>query len=90
MNAILSIEIIALTIASVAEAPIVTQVGVLILIGLMSTFAVYGIVSIILRMDDIGFLKKVITNTKTTPTKIDTITGVIKYSTNIDKSTGKP
>jgi hypothetical protein len=27
---------------------------------------------------------------KTTPTKIDTITGVIKYSTNIDKSTGKP
>jgi predicted DNA repair protein MutK len=54
-DAILSIEIIALTIASVAEAPIVTQVGVLILIGLMSTFAVYGIVSIILRMDDIGF-----------------------------------
>jgi predicted DNA repair protein MutK len=42
-DAILSIEIIALTIASVAEAPIVTQVGVLILIGLMSTFAVYGI-----------------------------------------------
>jgi predicted DNA repair protein MutK len=41
-DAILSIEIIALTIASVAEAPIVTQVGVLILIGLMSTFAVYG------------------------------------------------
>jgi predicted DNA repair protein MutK len=45
----------ALTIASVAEAPIVTQVGVLVLIGLIATFAVYGIVGMILRMDDIGF-----------------------------------
>ena len=54
-DAILSIEIMALTIAGVAEAPIVTQVGVLVLIGLISTFAVYGIVSMILRMDDIGF-----------------------------------
>jgi predicted DNA repair protein MutK len=54
-DAILSIEIMALTIASVAEAPIVTQAGVLVLIGLIATIAVYGIVSVILRMDDIGF-----------------------------------
>ena len=54
-DAILSIGIMVLTIASVAEAPIVTQVGVLVLIGLIATFSVYGIVSIILRMDDIGF-----------------------------------
>jgi predicted DNA repair protein MutK len=50
LAAILSIEIMALTIASVAEAPIVTQAGVLVLIGLIATFAVYGIVSVILRM----------------------------------------
>jgi predicted DNA repair protein MutK len=32
-----------------------TAAGVLVLIGLIATFAVYGIVNVILRMDDIGF-----------------------------------
>lgn len=54
-DTILSIEIIALTVASVAQASIITQLGVLVLIGLIATFAVYGIVGLIIKMDDVGF-----------------------------------
>jgi predicted DNA repair protein MutK len=54
-DTILSIEIIALTIASVATEAITTQIGVLILIGLIATIGVYGIVGLIIKMDDVGF-----------------------------------
>jgi predicted DNA repair protein MutK len=54
-DTILSIEIIALTIASVATETIIIQIGVLILIGLIATIGVYGIVSLIIKMDDVGF-----------------------------------
>ena len=54
-DTILSIEIIALTIATVVNEPIVTQVGVLVLIGLIATIGVYGIVGMIIKMDDVGF-----------------------------------
>ena len=54
-DTILSIEIIALTIASVATEAITTQIGVLIMIGLIATIAVYGIVGLIIKMDDVGF-----------------------------------
>jgi predicted DNA repair protein MutK len=54
-DTILSIEIIALTIATVVNEPIVTQVGVLVLIGLIATIGVYGIVGMIIKMDDMGF-----------------------------------
>ncbi len=54
-DTILSIEIIALTIASVATETIVTQIGVLILIGFIATLGVYGTVGLIIKMDDVGF-----------------------------------
>lgn len=53
-DAVLSIEIIALTIASVANEPISIQLGVLILISLIATLAVYGVVGLIIKMDDMG------------------------------------
>jgi predicted DNA repair protein MutK len=54
-DTILSIEIIALTIASVTTETITTQIGVLILIGLIATVGVYGVVGLIIKMDDVGF-----------------------------------
>ena len=54
-DTILSIEIIALTIATVVNEPIATQAGVLVLIGLIATIGVYGIVGMIIKMDDVGF-----------------------------------
>ncbi|SHN90421.1 hypothetical protein BHECKSOX_605 [Bathymodiolus heckerae thiotrophic gill symbiont] len=54
-DTILSIEIVALTIASVATESLSTQLGVLIIVGLIATFAVYGIVGMIIKMDDVGF-----------------------------------
>ena len=54
-DTILSIEIIALTISSVATEPLATQLGVLIVVALIATFAVYGIVGMIIKMDDVGF-----------------------------------
>ena len=54
-DTILSIEIIAITIASVATESISTQIGVLILIGFIATVSVYGTVGLIIKMDDIGF-----------------------------------
>jgi Uncharacterized protein conserved in bacteria len=54
-DGILSIEIIALTIASVTSEPITTQIGVLVLIGLIATIGVYGVVGLIIKMDDVGF-----------------------------------
>ena len=54
-DTILSIEIIALTIASVATESLTTQLGVLVIVSLIATFAVYGIVGMIIKMDDVGF-----------------------------------
>ena len=57
-DTILSIEIIALTMASVASESIEIQVGVLILIGLIATVGVYGSVGLIIKMDDAGLYLK--------------------------------
>ena len=57
-DTILSIEIIALTIASVATESLLIQFGVLVIVGLIATFAVYGIVGLIIKMDDVGFYLK--------------------------------
>ena len=57
-DTILSIEIIALTIASVATESLTTQLVVLGIVSLIATFAVYGIVGMIIKMDDVGFYLK--------------------------------
>ena len=51
---ILSAEIMALTLATVADAPIVTKAVVLAFVGLILTVVVYGAVALIVKADDAG------------------------------------
>jgi predicted DNA repair protein MutK len=51
---ILSAEIMAIALASVAERPLLIQAGALALVGFGLTVAVYGVVGFIVKMDDIG------------------------------------
>jgi predicted DNA repair protein MutK len=51
---ILSAEIMAIALASVADRPLVIQAGALVMVGLMLTIGVYGVVGLIVKMDDIG------------------------------------
>ena len=51
---ILSAEIMAIALADVADRPIFVQAGALVLVGVAITAAVYGVVGLIVKMDDIG------------------------------------
>ncbi|SEA51211.1 DUF808 domain-containing protein [Rubrimonas cliftonensis] len=51
---ILSAEIMAITLASVAEAPLLTQAVVLAVVGTLITVVVYGAVALIVKADDAG------------------------------------
>ena len=51
---ILSAEIIAITLGTVANQPFVTQVAVLVGIALLMTVGVYGLVAGIVKLDDLG------------------------------------
>jgi predicted DNA repair protein MutK len=51
---ILSAEIMAIALATIPEAAIGTQAAVLALVGAAITFAVYGVVAIIVKADDVG------------------------------------
>lgn len=52
---ILSAEIVAITLGIVAEAPLINQVLVLSGIAVLVTVGVYGLVGIIVRLDDMGY-----------------------------------
>lgn len=52
---ILSAEIIIVTLGTVSAEPLLTQTGVLCLIGLGMTVVVYGAVAGLIKLDDIGF-----------------------------------
>lgn len=51
---ILSAEIMAIALSDVADSPILTQAVVLAVVGLGITVAVYGVVGLIVKLDDIG------------------------------------
>ena len=51
---ILSAEIIVITLGTVATAPFMTQVSVLVVIALLMTVGVYGLVGGIVKLDDLG------------------------------------
>lgn len=51
---ILSAEIMAIALAEVADEPFVTRAAVLAVVGLAITAAVYGVVALIVKMDDFG------------------------------------
>jgi len=51
---ILSAEIMAITLNEVAAETLLTRAGVLALVGIAVTVAVYGVVAVIVKLDDIG------------------------------------
>ncbi|WP_178984767.1 DUF808 domain-containing protein [Winogradskyella helgolandensis] len=51
---ILSVEIVIIALGSVVNEPIVTQIIVVSIVALIATVGVYGIVALIVRMDDLG------------------------------------
>ncbi|MEZ5904600.1 MAG: DUF808 family protein [Geminicoccaceae bacterium] len=51
---ILSAEIMAITLATVADSPFVTRAIVLAIVGVVITLAVYGVVALIVKADDAG------------------------------------
>jgi uncharacterized protein len=51
---ILSAEIMAIALATVADRPLAIQAGALVVVSLALTLAVYGVVGLIVKMDDIG------------------------------------
>jgi predicted DNA repair protein MutK len=51
---ILSAEIMAISLATVADESLLVQAGALIAVGFMLTVGVYGVVGFIVKMDDIG------------------------------------
>ena len=53
---ILSIEIVIIALGTVIEKPLSIQIPVVSLVALIATVGVYGIVALIVRMDDIGLM----------------------------------
>jgi len=51
---ILSAEIMTIALSDVSSEPLLTQAGVLIIVGLIMTVVVYGAVGLIVKMDDVG------------------------------------
>jgi predicted DNA repair protein MutK len=51
---ILSGEIMAIALATVADRPLAIQAGALVVVSLLLTIGVYGVVGLIVKMDDIG------------------------------------
>ncbi|ADG10391.1 DUF808 domain-containing protein [Caulobacter segnis] len=51
---ILSAEIMAIALADVSDKPLAIQAGALALVGVLLTIGVYGVVALIVKMDDIG------------------------------------
>jgi predicted DNA repair protein MutK len=52
---ILSVEIVIIALGTVVEQALLTQIIVVSLIALLATVGVYGIVALIVRMDEVGF-----------------------------------
>ena len=52
---ILSVEIIIIALGTVVDSPIPTQIFVVSIIALLATVGVYGIVALIVRMDEFGY-----------------------------------
>jgi predicted DNA repair protein MutK len=51
---ILSAEIMAIALADVSDKPLAIQAGALAVVGVLLTIGVYGVVALIVKMDDIG------------------------------------
>jgi len=75
---ILSVEIIVIALESVIQQPFLTQILVVSLIALIATVAVYGLVALMVRMDDVGFdLQKKSQDLNTSFSKTMYLTGTL-------------
>jgi hypothetical protein len=52
---ILSIEIVIIALGTVANEPIQTQIPVVTIVAILATIGVYGLVALLVRMDDLGY-----------------------------------
>ncbi|MCF6245228.1 MAG: DUF808 domain-containing protein [Sulfurovum sp.] len=52
---ILSVEIVILALSTVAESTLPVQIGVVTLVAILATVGVYGLVALMVRMDDFGY-----------------------------------
>lgn len=52
---ILSIEIVVIALGTVIEQPLIMQIIAVTIVAFVATIAVYGIVALLVRMDDVGF-----------------------------------
>lgn len=52
---ILSVEIIILALSTVAQSSLMVQIAVVTLIAILATIGVYGLVALLVRMDDFGY-----------------------------------
>ncbi len=52
---ILSLEIVIIALSTVTDKPLSIQIPVLIVVAILATVGVYGIVALIVRMDDMGY-----------------------------------
>ncbi|MCL4129290.1 UNVERIFIED_CONTAM: hypothetical protein GTU68_037592 [Idotea baltica] len=52
---ILSIEIVIIALGTVLDKPLLTQIMVVSVVAIIATVGVYGIVALLVRMDDLGF-----------------------------------
>jgi uncharacterized protein len=51
---ILSLEMGIIALATTGDAPLINQIGVLVLVGIVMTVGVYGLIALIIRLDDMG------------------------------------
>ncbi len=74
---ILSIEIVIIALSTVLDKPLELQIGVVSTVAILATIGVYGIVALIVRMDDAGL--KLISISKNKPGIVRSIgTGLVK------------
>jgi predicted DNA repair protein MutK len=52
---ILSIEIVIIALGSVSDQPLQTQIPVVTIVAILATIGVYGLVALLVRMDDLGY-----------------------------------
>lgn len=55
MDFILSIEIVIIALSTVLNEPLSIQIGATIFVAIVATFGVYGVVALIVRIDNVGF-----------------------------------
>lgn len=70
---ILSIEIVIIALSTVIDQPLHIQIATVSFVAILATIGVYGIVALIVRMDDFGFLLLKKSKRKSFPSKVGSL-----------------